>query len=520
MPLGVGVNILEFSNNSLKYELSIYESYDDDLLLTAFKVESLLNEAFIRNHIGEKTNITFNDIPKSRDPFLMFVREIVQIVILSSYLLPVISICETITLEKEHQLKEYMKITGIQTYLHWFSFFITYIVPLTVISLLITCVLKVEPGVRYQILPKTEFTVLWVFLLCYSFSTIGFSFMISSISSHANLATKLAIITWFVIFIPFPLTGYSFEEHPLYQKLILCLFSNTAMAFGISKIVDAELKERDSIWNNIFDEVDANMSIGHAIVMLLADSFIYMLIAMYVEKIYPGAYGIPLKWYFPFTKKFWCGTQIKRGESMDFGNAQQHAIILQTLLENAGRVTVDIRNLKKVYAGNKVAVKGISLKLYEDDIVILLGHNGAGKSTTISMLTGLLPPTSGTILINDYDIQEDTELAQASMGLCPQHNILFNDLTVREHIIFYSEMRDITGVQLKLNIIKLGKDLLLADQLDTIVQNLSGGVKRTLSVGLAFCGDPKFVLLDEPSSGRIFLISLKLNNMYTAQFFE
>lgn len=83
--------------------------------------------------------------------------------------------------------------------------------------------------------------------------------------------------------------------------------------------------------------------------------------------------------------------------------------------------------MRKVYKTNqKVAVDGLNLNFYEGQITSFLGHNGAGKTTTMSILTGLFPPTSGTAVIYGKDIKTDMDRIRSSMGMCPQHNVLFD----------------------------------------------------------------------------------------------
>ena len=106
---------------------------------------------------------------------------------------------------------------------------------------------------------------------------------------------------------------------------------------------------------------------------------------------------------------------------------------------------------------------GLSLNMYEGQITALLGHNGAGKTTTISILTGIITiiavwdvvvppslspsvsglytPTSGTAIINGYDIRSNMDQIRHSLGICPQHNILFDRLTVREHLKFFARLK-------------------------------------------------------------------------------
>lgn len=88
-----------------------------------------------------------------------------------------------------------------------------------------------------------------------------------------------------------------------------------------------------------------------------------------------------------------------------------------------------------------MAVDDLSLNMYKGQITALLGHNGAGKTTTMSILTGLFPPTRGTASVNGHDIITDIEGVRSSLGLCPQHNVLFDRLTVKEHLDFFIQLK-------------------------------------------------------------------------------
>ena len=87
------------------------------------------------------------------------------------------------------------------------------------------------------------------------------------------------------------------------------------------------------------------------------------------------------------------------------------------------------------------AVNGVTFSAYEGEITALLGHNGAGKTTTMSMLTGMFSPSSGSAHISGHNIATDMDLVRQSLGLCPQHNMLFEDLNVLEHLRFFGMVR-------------------------------------------------------------------------------
>lgn len=161
---------------------------------------------------------------------------------------------------------------------------------------------------------------------------------------------------------------------------------------------------------------------------------------------------------------------------------------------------MQICSLRKTYK-DKTAVNDLNLKMFNDQITVLLGHNGAGKTTTMSMLTGMIPPTDGTAFVRGKDIRTDMVSIRESLGLCPQHNILFDELTVEEHLYFYGRLKGVSINDIQEEILTYLTLIDLKDKRCTQSQNLSGGMKRKLSVCIAFCGDSKVVLLDEPTSG-------------------
>ena len=159
-----------------------------------------------------------------------------------------------------------------------------------------------------------------------------------------------------------------------------------------------------------------------------------------------------------------------------------------------------IRNLKKSL-GKFKAVDGLSVEMYEGQIFALLGHNGAGKTTTISCLTGMIQKSSGESSAYSMDIFRDMAKMRKTIGICPQHNILFPQLTVTEHLDMYADFKGATSKDKKAEIAKLIVDLNLEAKKHKQSKSLSGGQKRKLQLGMALIGGSKLVFLDEPSSG-------------------
>ena len=124
------------------------------------------------------------------------------------------------------------------------------------------------------------------------------------------------------------------------------------------------------------------------------------------------------------------------------GKATKQKDHLAAQAEDRGIVIRDLRKEYRLSRGRaRVALKGLNVTFGEGSITALLGHNGAGKSTTIGMITGMLEPTRGSVTINGMDTVEDWREVKQMLGYCPQHSILYDSLTVIEHLQLYSTLK-------------------------------------------------------------------------------
>ena len=147
-----------------------------------------------------------------------------------------------------------------------------------------------------------------------------------------------------------------------------------------------------------------------------------------------------------------------------------------------------------------VAVSNLNLSLKEGQITTLLGRNGAGKTTTINVLTGQLPPTAGSVYIYGHKVPEEFMQARKLLGYCPQYNTLFSDMTVREHLQFYSNLKGLLSEdEIEEDINNMLHSTGLWHLQHHLIRHLSGGLQRRLCVALAFVGGSKLIILDEPT---------------------
>ena len=170
-------------------------------------------------------------------------------------------------------------------------------------------------------------------------------------------------------------------------------------------------------------------------------------------------------------------------------------------VESAFRGGMVAANLRKVYDGGKVAVKGTYLAVPEGECFGLLGPNGAGKTTTISMLTGLFSPSKGGAKVGGFDLESELYKVHRIMGVCPQFDCLWDSLTCRETLLFYSRLKGVPSDEEKEHVDKSLLSVGLQEFADRKVKELSGGMKRRVSLAVSLCGKARVIFLDEPTTG-------------------
>jgi ABC-2 type transport system ATP-binding protein len=159
-----------------------------------------------------------------------------------------------------------------------------------------------------------------------------------------------------------------------------------------------------------------------------------------------------------------------------------------------------VENLSKRF-GDIRAVNGISFEVRQGEIYGLLGPNGAGKTTTLSMLTGLLRPDEGQILFDGVDIDSDPIRVKSQLGVAPQENALYEELSGRENLRFWAGMYGLSGEALNERVLEALDQVGLTSRSNDRVKTFSGGMKRRLNLALALAHRPRVLLLDEPTAG-------------------
>ncbi|XP_062570055.1 phospholipid-transporting ATPase ABCA3-like [Saccostrea cucullata] len=441
--------------------------------------------------------------PYTKDNLTTVIQMYLPFFLILGFILSSLQTTKAIVYEKEKKLKESMKLMGLNSSIYWASWLFKSSIYLIIASAFYSILFSIEVSDKGKVLAKTDPSLFFVFLLCYSVSIICFCFMVSTFFNKANSAAFASGIGYFCTYVPYFFLQSRYETMSKSEKLGICILNNMGMAFGINTIGIYEGTGYGAQWNNFAEPatVDDNFSLLDSMLMLLGSSAIYLIITWYVDGVFPGEYGVPLPWYFPLSKNYWCGTIQRSSTSSDTGKLDPKYFERDP---NGLSVGISVNHLRKEFGSGKkkkVAVADTTLNIFKGQITALLGHNGAGKTTTMSMLTGFLPPTSGTATVNGYDICEDIQSVRRSLGLCPQHNILFDTLTVEEHLKFFAQLKGCPKENVNKEVDDMIKVLGLEAKRKNFSMTLSGGQKRKLSVGIAIIGGSEVIILDEPTSG-------------------
>ncbi|CAD5209141.1 unnamed protein product [Bursaphelenchus xylophilus] len=454
-----------------------------------------LQDVLERSLIKEGTNMTIETgIRIQQEPYPCVVSDsfditfFLSLFIVLSWMTPACLLVKNIVHEKEMRLKEMMRIMGMGDVIHWLVWAIQTLLMNTIAIVLIVFMLKFG-----NILKHTSLGILFIVMFPFATACAAQCVFMSTFFSRANLATPCTSLLFFVFFIPFFL---SFRAAELPFIIITLSLPQSAIGYAFTIIALANYETDASFYRVLNMEfIGTDLVFYHILIALLVDTIVYSLAAWYISAVFPGDYGIPQPFYFFLTKRYWIGMNGSNNGEVD-DDAEE-----ESSEKTNGNVAIKIQHLTKVYDNNTRALDDMHVNFYENQITGFLGHNGAGKTTTMSILCGLYTPTSGTILVYGMDIRTDIEDIRKTLGICPQHNILFNDMTVEEQLYFYGALKNIPKKDLDKQVETMLEDVGLKYRRHYLANQLSGGMKRKLCIGIALIGGSKLVILDEPTAG-------------------
>jgi ABC-type multidrug transport system ATPase subunit len=330
----------------------------------------------------------------------------------------------------------------------------------------------------------THFTVFVVFYLFYFLSILPLAQITSCFFEEPKTAAVISNFILLIVIASWYLVRFLIFGIPLIPKWVHVVFnmiSPIVFSEFIHQVAIAEKSQIPLNWTNL-QTFSMEYNLLYGLIQLIVNFVIYMIVMWYFENIMPGADEQRPSPLFCFS--FLCRKkpQIENSNSIE--------------LKELTKVFTNIWKCQRI-----VAVDNFDMKLDQNEIFALLGHNSAGKTTIINMLTGLLGPTSGSITVNGHNTMDSMDQIRSWLGVCPQESIVFEQLNAYEHLWLFGQIKGIPSDSL---------DKVITDLLDQVglqrdahqgkVDEFSGGMRRKLSIAMALIGDPKIIILDEPTT--------------------
>ncbi|KAG5234066.1 hypothetical protein OIU76_000668 [Salix suchowensis] len=422
--------------------------------------------------------------------------------------------------EKQEKLRIMMKMHGLGDGPYWMISYM-YFLAISALYMFVFVIFGSIVGLKFFTL--NDYFIQFVFYFLYINLQISLAFLVSAFFSNVKTATVVGYICVFGTGLLGGFLFQSFVEDISFPKgwiIFMELYPGFALYRGLYEFAEYALQGNsmgtDGMkWGNLSDSENG---MSDVMIIMLLEWLAVLCIAYYVDQIFASGSGKNPKYLLQkFRKKrpssFRRPSLGRQGSKvfvdMDKPDVmQEREKVEQILLEPTTTHSIVCDNLRKVYPGRdgnpeKLAVRGLSLAIPRGECFGMLGPNGAGKTSFISMMIGLTTPSSGTAYVEGLDIRTQMDWVYTSMGVCPQHDLLWETLSGREHLLFYGRLKNLKGSALK----KAVEDSLKSVNLfnggvaDKQAGKYSGGMKRRLSVAISLIGDPKVVYMDEPSTG-------------------
>ena len=523
-------------------------------------IMKLINEYILQKELkNDNAKIDFAMIPMPymnyrSDPFSKAIGYMIPFFIIIAYMCPLCLYVYRMVGEKENKSKEGMKIMGLGEGTYFLSYFIQYVVITFVDSIINTIILAF-------IFTKIPFYYLFIILFLWTLDLFAMIFFFQSFIDKTRVALILSLLIYFATY--FLSMACMDEGASKVLKIIMSILPPVCIELGIVLLGKFESHFKQ-FHPSDYTKIYTNYSIFIMNLMQFIDFFLYLFLGYYLQNVLPHEFGIKKPWYFLFTSEYWCENKNKNKNKVDnleelreneiqlnnnknnmdnledlqkfgnqFGNIKKkhkNDLDSQNVKLKINNVNNDIntpvqdknfegeelyqdktnpddalriKNIVKIFGDGKRAVDNVNLNFYKDEIFALLGHNGAGKTTLISMLTGLYEANSGTAYYDGYDILDSNNMDKfrTILGICPQHDVLFDDLTIREHLEMFCIFKGYTSDDIDSEINKTIHDFELDKIQNIIAKNLSAGQRRKLSIAISLIGGSKVIFLDEPSSG-------------------
>eukprot|EP00698_Gefionella_okellyi_P014083 TRINITY_DN3887_c0_g1_i1.p1 TRINITY_DN3887_c0_g1~~TRINITY_DN3887_c0_g1_i1.p1 ORF type:complete len:832 (-),score=163.75 TRINITY_DN3887_c0_g1_i1:339-2834(-) len=448
-------------------------------------------------------------------------------------MIPFIQIMQSLVYDKEYKLRAAMYITGMTRFAYWTGTLLTWM--LTYV-LQIFVLFGIGAAFGFQSFLNVNFGVNVAIFFSYAFSMIPLVMFLHVFCSRVQSANTVSFIFFIIGFLlqaflaSFGIQLLFDPNNTQIPKQVFQFYAPFNFAKGC---YDASVKAFP-----VFDESQGSFVAGpgftwadmytaqtytaaspfvappaiEAISWMWIDFIVFLALALYFDNVLPDQGGVRKPCYFFIFPKYWginCGKPVpmqitppEPGPDADL-NAEADLAVKED-----PTVPVRMLGLSKTYKAMPCASKGdvkaldkLYLTVAENSVLCLLGHNGAGKTTSINIMTGGMDATAGDALVYGHRVSTDMDQIRSIMGVCPQYDILWEELTSIEHLRVFAGIRGMTWAEACAAADRALAAVFLTSAANQPAGTYSGGMKRRLSVAVACIGDPKIIYMDEPTTG-------------------
>ena len=416
--------------------------------------------------------------------------------------------------ERQQGLRESMQTFGLSSTVYWLSWFVWNLV----IQIANTFVIIAASHLFGMPFVESDFRLYFILFLLTSVAFIPLSFTISGFSHRSEEATSFGLT--FYIVGNFIVSSHAIVFSNTFNRAARTVFSLIPFAIfgrGLDLLIQPALIGQRLEWEDREEEgVDIDLAASYR--WLIIEFFFYWIITIWYDAAVIRGRG------FFLTKKRGLHVSAKQkarclrnDADLEPGVLSERALATEAAGVLKGQndgIHVDqpflvVSGIHKLFQKKKGlcskhkfhAVRGVDCVGHCGDVLCLLGSNGAGKTTLIKMLTGVHSISNGDAYVYGRSVVDSISSVRNTIGVCPQHDLVFPTLTGRENMRVFGGIKGLVGDELETEIVSLLKAVGLEDRIDVESRYYSGGQRRRLSTATAFIGDPKVVFLDEPSTG-------------------
>ena len=453
-----------------------------------------------------------------------------------AFVIAAASMCQSVVLEKELRLREGLELMGASRRAYWGSWFTTSYASLALVSFLVAAIGSYP-------FKHTDWTVTFAFLCVWSAQLVCFCFFLSACFRDAKVAAVAGALAYVLTWTPGVAAAAAAPDGSSAWLACTALMPASGVYMWGWAVAILENAQRGARWDTLFRNLLADdeasgaasgtFSAGGVLVVALANALAYGALAWAADagalpfRALPARAAAASAWRLnpkrggltlnlnptrrSETERL--GTSAGAWDVAAIPNGIEPDLSADFSAEPHPHAAVRVANVSKTFNGTTRALDGVSFAARRGEITALLGHNGAGKTTLLSLVTGATSDFEGDAFVDGVDVKKHPRRARASLGVCPQHDVLWPSLTAREHLELFAALRAPDaedagsvpgGRERERDAARVAASLAaagLARDADRLAGTLSGGQRRRLSLAIAFIGEPSVVLLDEPTAG-------------------